>query len=727
MKKRQKMDDAAILAVIANELSQANITTSNEAALRLPLSYYLGRPNGTEIEGRSQLTSTDVADSIEWLMPQIMKSFTQNNEVVTFDPINANDEKQAELESEFVYDVLMKQNNGFVLIHQFVKDALMQRNGLLKVYYEEKEEQQTYTYSGLTDDQLAMIAADQNTELMELETESYIDEMGNPVNQHDVKIVITENCGNICIDPVAPEEWRINLQHNSIDASNARFTCHIVAKTASDLYEEGCSLDIIEDLQRADLIRTSYRFNYQGETTLVPSTLEDDPNKLLEIGECFMFLDVNGDGISERVKITVAGVNPCVKVLSVEEIDSSPWITTTGILMSHKFQGLSIYDRIKTIQDHKTAVIRNWQDNFYLQNNQRTVIVDGEVNIDDLLVSRPGGIIRANSLQSIMPIQTPVMGDAAFSMLNYLDGLRASRTGVSANGTASPQDIGGAIGSIGADRIMTATEELAGLIVRVIAETGIKPLCTKIRDLSVKHIDSVQDFQFRGQWEKVNPSTWPKRTKSTVRIGTGSGDTRSKLMAIQQVQQLQAQIFQMPGQALVNQTKAYAAINDFCKLSGLQGAEKYFVDPSSPEGQQTTQKAQQEQSMNQQKMDQAHMQQMQMEAKLAESALKTAQAQQDNVMVKGQMEILKHQRELDKESLRAQIINLETQLQQAQMVESGHKQIAELQFKYDQLTANVALELTKLEATANKEENENYQANEEMIDEDSRSADDFAG
>ena len=129
------LDKEEILNIIGNELTNSDYSTWNgtvTADLELSLEYYLGKPNGTEIEGRSQIVSTDVADAIEWIMPQIMKSFTQNNEVVIFDPVHEGDEKQAELESEYVYEVLMKQNDGFIVLHQFVKDALMQRNGIRK-------------------------------------------------------------------------------------------------------------------------------------------------------------------------------------------------------------------------------------------------------------------------------------------------------------------------------------------------------------------------------------------------------------------------------------------------------------------------------------------------------------------------------------------------------------------------------------------------------------------
>jgi hypothetical protein len=180
--KRAKLTDEDILAIVANELSMANVTVQTPQDLIDPLNYYLGNATGTEQEGRSALISTDVADAIEWIIPQVMKSFTQNNEVVIFDPISPDDEKQAELESEFVYDILMKQNDGFILIHQFVKDALMQRNGILKVYYENNEEITTESYSGLSEEQLQMLVADKTVEILALtETQEFTPD-GQPVS-----------------------------------------------------------------------------------------------------------------------------------------------------------------------------------------------------------------------------------------------------------------------------------------------------------------------------------------------------------------------------------------------------------------------------------------------------------------------------------------------------------------------------------------------------------------
>ena len=206
-----KLNDSQILAIIANELSNANITSSSPSWLRDPLAYYLGQPNGTEQEGRSALTSTDVADAIEWIMPQIMESFTQNNQVVVFDPIHKDDEQQAEIESEYVYDVLMKQNDGFILIHQFVKDALLQRNGMLKVYYEDETEVKDYSYTGLTQEQLNMLVSREDTTIVSLEPTQYQDELGQIIISFDVEIEVTEKCGKVCIDSVSVSYTHLTL------------------------------------------------------------------------------------------------------------------------------------------------------------------------------------------------------------------------------------------------------------------------------------------------------------------------------------------------------------------------------------------------------------------------------------------------------------------------------------------------------------------------------------
>ena len=76
MAKTEKMTDEASLSLIDQHVTDAlgyddSISTQREKAME----YYYGLPFGNEIEGRSQFISSDVADTIEWIMPSLMRIF----------------------------------------------------------------------------------------------------------------------------------------------------------------------------------------------------------------------------------------------------------------------------------------------------------------------------------------------------------------------------------------------------------------------------------------------------------------------------------------------------------------------------------------------------------------------------------------------------------------------------------------------------------------------------
>jgi hypothetical protein len=762
------LNDDDILSVVSSELALSNSSTYNgdgNVGLEESLSYYLGRPNGTEIEGRSQVTSTDVADAIEWIMPQIMKSFTQNNEVVIFDPVHQGDEKQAELESEYVYEVLMKQNDGFIVLHQFVKDALMQRNGILKCYYAKITERKSSDYTGINEDQLNSLLSADGVEM--LEKSEYVDqkltemkqqqiqmqiqqmeqqaeqamqfgqqippeavqqftqqmeqlhaELEKPVLLYDVKVVVERKKGKIYVDPVPPEEFRLNAQHNSINLDGARFTAHVLLKSASDILEEfpNMNREEIDELpEGSNFYNRDYRFAMQNESVYYDRVESgDDSQRLLEVSECYMQLDIDETGISKRMKVTVVGGDAPTHVLSVEEVDAYPWISTTAFLMSHKFQGLSITDRLKEIQDQKTALWRSMFDNIYLQNNQRNVVVENQVNMDDLLVSRPGGIIRAKRLDSIMPLQTPQLGEDAYNMMTYLDQVRAGRAGVDPDGSATPANIGDRVGSQGVDRLMNAKEELVGLIVRVIAETGLKPLCVKIRDLSMKHIDAVVDFRFRGQWYEVQPSEWPDRTNCTVRVGTGTGNHQLQVAAISTVLEVQ-KILADSGSILVDEKRSFNTLDDYCKFSGLNGAVRYFIDPESPEGKAAKEAQDKQKAEDKQRADKIEEVMVTAQADVAKAETSKAETERLNAGLKNQIEQGKNALTHNKQMSEKEIQFLSQQLKEAQILLDNLNKDADRTQKERFDLRRTALELTRVEKDSEKEENKNFQANKESV------------
>ena len=693
------MSEREILSTISNELCSAIGGSENGSVngdRQAALATYLGQPTGTEVEGKSSVVSTDVADAIEWIMPEIVKAFTQNNEVVTFDATSSKDELQAEMESNFVYDILMKNNDGFIVIHQFVKDALLQKNGFIKVHYEDNISEKVESYTGLTEMEVQAVVQSDEVEVVAMSAE--VDADGVEISNLKVKRTTSKGC--IKVVSVPPEDFRVNRQHNSVNVDGARFAAHVVLKTAGDLIADGISQEDVDTIPTADNADNSdYRFYMQGESITGEDTV-CAALRPIEVAECYMYIDLDGDGVAEYMQITVAGGDNPTVVLNVETVETSPFISATAIMMSHKLLGLSVFDRLKQIQDQKTTLWRNILDNMYLQNNQRTIAVENQVNLDDLMVSRPGGIIRVKRLDAIAPYATPPLPSDAYKMMDYLDQVRASRVGVSPEGPVTDSMIGDRVGSEGVEKMMSQKEELVGLMIRVIAETGIKPLCYKIREQAILHQDVVTEYKFRGMWVPVNPSTWASRTHSTVRVGTGSGNRKEQQQAITQIMLIQEKMMANPNQALVNETKLFTAVDDFAKFSGMSGAGKYFLDPMSPEGQQKRQQADQASQEAKQKQDAIEQSEVQFKTQIAQAETSKAQTAQQNVQLKAQVDQGKNELQAMKQQSDSEINLLKQQLDEAQTLISEAGSDKELTYKYWDSTQKHAIQREQIHASA---------------------------
>lgn len=714
-----RLSDKKIISILRNELTNSinySIDGSSGASgdIEKALKYYQGEPNGRERPGKSAVTSTDVADAIEWLMPQIINALTQNNQVVDFDATSPQDELQAKVEASFCYDTFMKYNDGFVQAYYFIKDALLHKNGIFKCYYESEDKTTVEKYTGLVLPQLQMLLANPNITLLS-KTES-LDDMGQ--QRFDVKIKIKRCKGNICIEAVPLEEFRVNSSHSSILLDKARFTAHVTKKTVSDLVEEGFDPEKMAKLPEYDEYLTSMRHRSTAE---LDSTLDkslDESLKELAVSECYCMMDVDQDGVAEYVKIIVAGseTGP-MTILSIDELNYRPWVSGSPILMAHKFLGMSIYDRLKEIQDQKTALLRNIFDNFYLQNNQRYKVLENQVDLKDLLVSRAGGIVKVKSMDAIQPLETMPFGGEALNLMNYLDTIRAGRVGVSAEGSTAPQNIGDRVGSLGLDKLMTAKEELVNLIIRTLAETGFKPLMFKIRELARSNFKTEMHYKFQNQWITVNPSQWKDRTAATIRVGTGTGNKTEKLTALQGILSIQQQIIASgQPQVMVDEPQLFATINEICELSGLLSAEKYFNNPTAPQAQQKKQQMQQASQQEKQIRDGYEAKLADSQIALGQAEVQKANAQMQNVQYKAQIEQLKLKLESERLRLEDQISQLQQQLDAAETAANTALKKRELDLREQQQEDATAIELTRIEVEAKAQQDANFSANMKLID-----------
>jgi hypothetical protein len=283
-------------------------------------------------------------------------------------------------------------------------------------------------------------------------------------------------------------------------------------------------------------------------------------------------------------------------------------------------------------------------------------------------------------------------------MLDYLDQVRAGRVGVTPEGQIQVDNIGDRVGSQGIERLMTAKEAVVGLMIRVIAETGVKPLMIKVRNLLRKHSDAIYDYKFRDKWIQVDPSSWEKRDRTTVRVGTGSGNNRQQVDAIMAIMQDQAALMQEPGQTLITAQHRFNARRTFCNVSGLNGASPFYLDPSSEQGLAAAQQTQQQQQEQQMKADEERIATLQMQEKISNAEMGKAQAQMENVRLKAQIE------------------SLQLKLDEAEAEVNAQEAFAKVQFDYAKMKTDAALKLTEIEAKQKTELNKQYMQNKETTE-----------
>lgn len=527
------------------------------------MDYYLGEPFGNEVEGRSQFVSRDVADTIEGILPSLLKIFTASEEIVKFEPQGQEDEQGSSQATDYTNYVFNRQNNGFVVLYTWFKDALLQKNGFVKVYWDSYTKRKVEEYSNLNPDEVAQLFLQ-----LQQEGEVEIEQEGE-----NFKFICKGKYGKVCIDPVPPEEIRVN-RNAKWDLQKERFVCHERRLSASDLREMGYDVEDLEPYPGDDFnMERHTRFRYDQEETWDDDTGQEANREYL-IRECYILVDFDGDGIAERRQVLISGK----KVLDNVEIDRVPIVSITPILMPHKLFGLSVADLVSDLQLLKSTLLRQILDNMYLTNNSRMMALDGMVNIDDLLTVRPGGIVRVKTFDAVKPLQIPFFGAPAFTMLEYVDGIRENRTGVTRYNQGLDADSLNKTAT-GINNIMNAAQQRIELIARIFAETGVKELMWSIFMLLSKHERKEKLIRLRNHWVPIDPRGWSTKYDMTVTVGLGTGSKDQLLNGAALVGQFQEKIAPMfPN--IVGPQQIYNLAKEVAGAVMPKKADMFFSDPS---------------------------------------------------------------------------------------------------------------------------------------------------
>lgn len=538
----------------------------------LASSYYRGDLFGDEEEGRSQVVSRDVRDTVQQMMPPLMRIFWGGQNVVEFLAQGPEDVPAAEQATDYVNYVIKQDNPGFELFYQAFKDALVRKTGIWKVWYDTSERVKTSRFSGIDEQTFAVMAAEEGVEVQSLSQ--------RPDGSLDVVMKRTITEGRVKVAIVPPEELLLN--RNARTAEGAILIGHRCLKTRSDLVAMGYDREEIDALPD----NTSDLLTREEVIARRPFTVfEDDdrPNSTQEVTyyELYVRVDYDGDGIAELRRVCCAGSN--YTILANDEWDCPPFAVIRPDPEFYSLvEGDSVADLTMDIQRIKSTLMRNALDNLYLSNFPRMGAVEGAVEMDDLLNNEIGGVVRMKRPDAVVPLTVPFTAAASMPMIEFIDTVKEQRTGVTKAAIGLDANALQSTTQIAAAATVTASRERVELIAHIFAETGVKQLYKLILQLICKHQDRERVIRLRNQYVAVDPRGWSPDMDMTVNVGLGGGTDEQKIGVLAQVSQKQEQILQLmgPNNPLVTLQGYHRTLTRMLELSGIKDADQYFSDPA---------------------------------------------------------------------------------------------------------------------------------------------------
>lgn len=669
------------------------------------LVYYEALPKGDlsppEVEGRSAVVSPDVRNVIESILPELMAKFASSERVVELEATKPGDEQNANIITDYLNYLFYKKCNGHRLMTTWFKDALISKAGIVKVWWDTRTEDTREEYRGLSDIELSQLADDEEIEITE--QSSYPDEedqemreeamnhlveqisqaqvaaqQGNPqaaqavqslmaqaeqLNAQPPKVCFDVVCkrskkgGKITVENVPPEEFLISRKAKNIQDSP--FVGHRVMRTASELksmgYKNVDSITSDDNGQQWSMERVE-RIGFDDEQ---PYASVDTPNtdpsqRLIWVTECYIRADRDGDGISELLKVVRAGN----ELLEVETVDVIPFVHVVPIVMPHRFFGLSVADLAMEPQKIKTSILRAMLDNLYLQVNGRYFAVEGQVNLDDLLTSRPGGVVRIKQPGMVGRLDQGASDSSnAMGMLNYMQAYTEESTGWTrmANGVDDPDSLN--MTATKANLDSNKAQMRVDLIARNFAE-GVVDLFKLMLKLVCQNQDKIEETYLQNEWVKINPREWRNQYEFNINVGLGTGSKDQQVRNLSLQLQHQQNSFPL---GIVTAENVYQSSKKLSEALGFKNSELFWSDPAkqapkppppNPEmikaqaDQQKTQaNLQFEQGKHQIEMQQRQSE-LQTQASIRERELQM-EAQKQQMQAQADMQERQHKAELD--------------------------------------------------------------------------------
>ena len=590
MMNEEQMTDIELQGVVGKEIDDAIDFIDNwiSPMRATATQYYRGEPFGNEEEGRSQVVSMDVRDTVQAILPSLMRVFHGNEKTVEFVPQGPEDVASAKQATEYVNYIINRDNRGFLEMHSAFMDALVRKLGILKCYWEDKTEQKTIDYTGIDDAALNALMADPDADIDIVASTPVGEPMMDPMTgmvmeppmEHSVRVTYTRPDGRVKVEAVPPEEFLVSREAKSVE--EADYVAHRRVVTVSDLVAMGYEYDEVANLGSSydDMDTNVERYTRNKALANEMNERQDPAMKKVLYVENYIRVDYDGDGIAELRKICTGGDGN--KILSNEPCAMAPFATLCPDPEPHDLFGMSVADTVMDIQRIKSSIMRNTLDSLSLSIHPRVAVVEGMVNIDDVMSTEMGAIVRQRAAGQVQPLNMPFVGQQAFPVLQYMDEVKEARTGIS---KASMGLDANALQSTTATAVaatVSAAQQHIELISRVFAETGIKRLYELVLHNVITHQDKSRMIRLNNDFVEMDPRVWSSKMDVSVNVALGRGSDTERMVMLRQIGEMQKEAMATMGaqNPLTDMGKLSNTLKAMTELAGFKDTSQFWGDPA---------------------------------------------------------------------------------------------------------------------------------------------------
>ena len=594
------MSEADLQAVVGSYISDAiqYIDDDISPVRAESTKYYRGDPFGNEVDGRSQVVSRDVRDSVQAVLPSMMRVFFGSEKVVEFVPRTANDMAMSEQATDYLNYIVRQDNDAIAIFYSVFKDALMNKGGFVKWWWDDSVEVQTHSFEGLDEGALGLILQEEGVEAVSVEgrpmtgiSPEQIQQMeaqGQPTPQlYDVEIKRKRKRNQVKIQTMPPEEFFVDAAATSLD--DAMVVGHRTMSTVSDLVALGYDQDMLDDHLSDEFAFTdSDEYTARYSNTEMPGPVSAAERRRVLYTEAWCYIDYDGDGIAELRRICTVGNN--YEIVNNEAADSIPFAMFSCDPEPHVFFGSDIADLTKDIQRVKSAVLRGMLDSLSFALYPRTGVVEGMVNIDDVLNPEVGSVIRMRQPGMVQQLDVPFLGKDAFPMIQYLDSMKESRTGQTAASQGLDPDVMQSTTKAAVTATIRGAEQHLELMARLFADS-FKRMFKGVLKLVITHQDKERIVRLRDEWVPIDPRVWDSTMDCSVNVGLGVGTTDERLAVLNQIAIRQQEALEKlgPNNPLVGLGQIRNTLSRMLEISGYSDSNQFFkqipldYEPPPPE------------------------------------------------------------------------------------------------------------------------------------------------